>query len=218
MYEYDKPIADISTSSLKRVHEDRKKAQRNTYKKIYLQICEKIRKVNKQFYMQHCTYHVPVMMWGLPLYKMEECLIYVRWRLKKKSIQTKFVYPNTLYISWENIVEETSIENVAKKDEEYSKDHSRSSHSSHTSRWDHRLIDEKNDQTIEDQKLREDFHRKDRRRQRKKREERDYARRQRHKQEEIEEIIKRKNKQALLALEFGLEDDKPKTKVLQITT
>lgn len=208
---------DISTSELKQVHEDRKKAQRETYRKIYLQVCDKIDKVNKQFYVKNCTYHIPVMMWGLPLYKMEECLIYIRWRLKKKGIVTKFTYPNLLYISWEKIVDSkaSTIEKIAEKDEEKSRKHE---YVEDPIRWDNKIIDEKNDRTIEERKYREEYRRRRRKRHRLQREEREQERYQRHKQEEIEEIIRNKNKQALYELEYGSDTDRPKKKILQITT
>lgn len=205
---------DLSASSLKQVHEDRKKAQRDTYKKIYLQVCEKIRKVNKQFYIKNCNFYIPPAIWGLPLYKMEECLIYIRWRLKKKGIETSFKYPNLLQISWEKVVNtRITIETIAEDDEERSKDNEYVEEI----RWDHKLIDEKNEDTLEEQKRREEYRREHNRRSRLKREEHYLEENQRHKQEEIEDIIQRKNKQALRQLEYGISDDKPKRKVLQIT-
>jgi len=206
---------DLSALDLKEVHENRKKAQRDTYKKIYLQVCEKIRKVNRQFYIKTCTYHVPVMMWGLPLYNMEECLIYIQWRLKKKGLQTRFTYPNLLHISWEKVVNtNTTIEKIAEKDEERSKDNEYVEEI----RWDRKLIDEKNERTIEEQKEREEYRKYHRKRLRQKHEEHEEERNQRHRQEEIEEIIQHKNKQALIALEYGLDTEKPRKKVLQITS
>jgi hypothetical protein len=206
---------DLSASALKQVHEDRKKCQRDTYKRIYLQVCDKIRKVNKQFYVKSCKYFIPVLIWGYPLYKLHECLIYIRWRLKKKGIQTNFTYPNALYISWEKVVDtRTTIETIAEDDEERSKDNEYVEEI----RWDRRLIDEKNEKTLEEQKRREEYRREHHRRSRLKREEHYQEENQRHRQEEIEEIIKRKNKQALIALEYGLDDVKPKRKVLQITS
>jgi len=206
---------DLSATSLKQVHEDRKKAQRDTYKKIYLQVCEKIQKVNKQFYIKNCTYHIPVMMWGLPLYNMEECLIYVQWRLKKKGLQTSFTYPNLLSISWAKVVNSRdTIENIAENDEERSKDNEYVEEI----RWDHRLTNEKNERSFEMQRKREEYRRHQNRLSRLKREEHHQEESQRHRQEEIEEIIQRKNKQALIALEYGIQDDKPKRKVLQITS
>lgn len=211
-------MTDIAPGDLWQVHEDRKKAQRDTYKKIYLQCCDKIKKFNKGFYAKHTTYHVPVMMWGHPLYNMEECLIYVRWRLKKKGIVTKFRYPNILHISWENIVNNKlpTIENIADKDEKFSKENDYIE-VENVPRWDRKLISEKNEKELEEQR-----HRQDVRKQRHK--EKIYRQRekeedihQKNRQEEIEDIIHRKNKQALLAIEYGLDYDKPKKKILQIT-
>ena len=211
-------MTDLAPEDLRQVHEDRKKAQRETYRKIYLQCCDKIKKMNKGFYAKHTTYHVPVMMWGHPLYNMEECLIYVQWRLKKKGIKTKFNYPNILHISWENVVDnKLTIEKIADKDEKYSRTHDYIEDRPKTIRWDRRLINEKNEKEIEEQRYRQDVRRKRHKERRFREREEAEERHQRHRQEEIEEIIHRKNKQALLAIEYGLEYDKPKRKVLQIT-
>jgi hypothetical protein len=66
-------------------------------------------------------------------------------------------------------------------------------------------------------KYRDDYRKHRRRHEREKREEREEEKDQRHRQEEIEDIIHKKNQEALLALEYGIEYDKPKKKILQIT-
>jgi hypothetical protein len=207
-------MSDICVDDLREVHENRKKAQRDIYKKIYVLVCQKINKINRLYYIKKCTYYVPVMMWGLPLYRMEDCLIYTRWRLKKKGIQTRFTYPNLLEISWEKAVDtDMTIEGIAEKDEEKSKENEYVE----PIRWDQKIISEKNEQTLEEQKYRDDLRRHRRRHKKDQHEEKEIERDQRHRQEEIEDIIHHKNQQALLALEYGFDTHKPKTKVLQIT-
>jgi hypothetical protein len=147
---------------------------------------------------------------------MEECLIYIQWRLKKKGLQTSFTYPNLLNISWEKAVNtDMSIEKIAQFDEEKSKRNEYIDED--IIRWDQKIISEKNDKTIDDQKYRDDYRKHRRRHEREKREEREEEKDQRHRQEEIEDIIHKKNQEALLALEYGIEYDKPKKKILQIT-
>jgi hypothetical protein len=137
-------MSDLCVDDLISVHENRKKAQKETYKKIYHLVCAKVDKVNKQYYIKKCSYHVPVMMWGLPLYKMEECLIYIQWRLKKKGLQTSFTYPNLLNISWEKAVNtDMSIEKIAQFDEEKSKRNEYIDED--IIRWDQKIISEKNE-------------------------------------------------------------------------
>lgn len=212
-------MADLAPEDLRQVHEDRKKTQRETYRKIYLQCCDKIKKVNKGFYAKNTTYHVPVMLWGHPMYKMEECLIYMRYRLKKKGIKTRFNYPNVLFISWENLVNnKLAIEDLAIKDEHRSKTNDYIEDDRDVPRWDRKLVSEKNEKEIKEQRYREDVRRKHRKKRRLEEREEEEDRHQRHKQEEIEDIIHRKNKQALLAIEYGLDQDRPKKKVLQINT
>ena len=206
-------VRDLSAEDLKEVHDNRKKIQKNTYKKIYLQVCDKILKMNKQFYVKNCTYHVPIVMWGLPLYNMEECLVYIRWRLRKKGIHTKFEYPNLLRISWEKVVDTNlSIENIANEDEENSKINGYNEEL----RWDHKIVQEKNERTLEQQRYREDQRRYKQEQTVIKREDREREKQQRNRQEEIEAIIQKKNHQALLAIEYGLTEEKPKKKVLLI--
>lgn len=212
-------MTDLAPEDLRQVHEDRKKTQRETYRKIYLQCCDKIKKMNKGFYAKQTTYHVPVMLWGHPLYNMEECLIYMRWRLKKKGIHTQFKYPNVLRISWQNLVDsKLPIEELAERDEHRSKKNDYIEGDSGIPRWDKQIISEKNEKEIEEQRYREDVRRKRHKEKKLQQEEEEEDRHQRHKQEEIEDIIHRKNKQALLAIEYGLDYEKPKKKILQINT
>lgn len=212
-------MADLAPEDLRQVHEDRKKTQRDTYRKIYLQCCDKIKKMNKGFYAKETTYHVPVMLWGHPLYNMEECLIYMRWRLKKKGIKTQFNYPNVLRISWQNLVDsKMPIEELAEKDEFRSKKNDYIEGDFNAPRWDRQLISEKNEKEIDEQRYREDVRRKRHKEKRLREREEEEEQHQRHKQEEIEDIIHQKNKQALLAIEYGLDNEKPRKKILQINT
>ena len=48
-----------------------------------------------------CFYQVPEFILGIPLYNITECIEYVVSALKDNGFLIKFIYPNTIYVSWD---------------------------------------------------------------------------------------------------------------------
>ena len=54
-----------------------------------------------QWHKSSCSFIVPSIQIGLPIYKMETCIVYLMHELKKEGFYIEFLYPNKLNISWE---------------------------------------------------------------------------------------------------------------------
>jgi len=88
-------------NELTRTHIEKKNTRKMVYESIYKQCCEKIRYMNKQWHKTSCSFIVPSIQIGLPIYKMETCIVYLMHQLKKKGFYLEFLFPNKLNISWE---------------------------------------------------------------------------------------------------------------------
>lgn len=95
------PKGDISMNELTKTHIEKKNTRKMVYDSIYKQCCEKIRYMNKQWHKTSCSFIVPSIQIGLPIYKMETCVVYLMHKLKQKGFYLEFLYPNKLNISWE---------------------------------------------------------------------------------------------------------------------
>ena len=58
---------------------------------------------------------IPEYIFGEPVYDKAECIAYVVSKLEDNGFYIKFVYPNTLYISWENWVPTYKRNEIKKK-------------------------------------------------------------------------------------------------------
>lgn len=86
---------------------DELKQERNQLKDIEIEICEKvflicikqIKFVNSSG-RTSCTFEVPILVPGYPLFNLSACGIYVTKKLKRKKLKATFVNPKTILISW----------------------------------------------------------------------------------------------------------------------
>ena len=223
---------DISVHALKKVHEDRKQCQLDTYRRIYSQCCQKINTVNKYYYAKKCTFHVPVMLWGYPLYSLKECVIFISYRLRKKGFQTYFTYPNVLNVSWESIVDSSKKSSLPPPQGYSTSPGMLTTSGDHhalpieysgrvAERWDSRLIAQKNDRYEQERRLRKEERRRRRKhkkhRHRRHDEKRESIDRERQrKKEQIDRIIREKIRETRSHKTEGHEE--PERRVLEITT
>lgn len=73
--------------------------------KIYDEVLQKchhrIKLVSKMTPLsQFCFYIIPKVLFGIPLYNLEECVKYLIEMLTKNGFQISYTHPNLLYISW----------------------------------------------------------------------------------------------------------------------
>ena len=117
-YVYAKPdIGDISLKELTRAHIEKTNARKMVYDTIYKQCCEKIRYMNSQWHKTACYFIVPSIQIGMPLYKMETCVVYLMYKLKQKGFSIEFIYPNRLTISWKHAL----LRDLKENDKEWHK-------------------------------------------------------------------------------------------------
>jgi len=90
----------VKASDLIKEQNKRNELKKKTYKKIY-------RKVEKKILMAssvnayYCSYEIPNFILGLPLYSPEDCIKYLKEKLKKDGFKVKDYSQNIIIISWE---------------------------------------------------------------------------------------------------------------------
>ncbi len=95
---------DIDIDKLIFTHKKRFTQRQQTYEKIYYKCCAKIKFTNNTLYSKDCNFTVPFVQYGLPLYHINSCVIYLLLRLNDKGFKVKYEFPNKLFISWEKLV------------------------------------------------------------------------------------------------------------------
>ena len=53
--------------------------------------------------MKEIYYEVPEFLIGKPLYKLNDCIKFIIFSLSERGFSIKFHFPRVLYVSWENI-------------------------------------------------------------------------------------------------------------------
>lgn len=76
------------------------------YEKILFKIYNKIKVVNKKKKFQLC-YEVPNYLFGYALYDVKTCIVFIMVALRKKQMVVKYINPNILVISWENLLKKS---------------------------------------------------------------------------------------------------------------
>jgi len=96
-------MLSININKLRNEVEEREKRKTKIYEKI-LNLCyHKILNNNKQNDDYTCTYTVPPVVFGLPLYNVDECVSFVMNKLIEKGFEIVFAFPTTIHISWKPV-------------------------------------------------------------------------------------------------------------------
>jgi hypothetical protein len=107
----------INIDELHRINEIRAKERISTYEKVLQKCHERIKTISKKpKNNMFCFYIVPNIIFGVPLYDVNECIIYIVNCLIKNGFNVVYTHPNLIYISWFN--KSNSIEYKKKKKEE----------------------------------------------------------------------------------------------------
>ena len=64
---------------------------------------------------RHIWFTVPEFIFGEPNYDQGECLGYIIAKLEENGFFTKYMHPNTLFVSWENWVPSYTRNEIKKK-------------------------------------------------------------------------------------------------------
>ena len=86
------------------LHREQEKKEDNK-KEIFITVLElvhdKIKFTNKVSSDKFCLFAVPNYIYGLPLFNINSCIIYLTKKLSDNGFDIKFTPPNILLISWE---------------------------------------------------------------------------------------------------------------------
>ena len=90
----------ININKLRGEVEAREQRKIKIYEKI-LELCyQRILNSNQKSDEYSCTYIVPNVVFGLPLYDVNDCVRYIMNKLIEKEFDISFAYPTTIHISW----------------------------------------------------------------------------------------------------------------------
>lgn len=93
----------ININKLRSEVEEREKRKQIIYEKV-LNLCyQRILNNNKQNDDYTCTYIVPTVIFGLPLYNVDDCVAFIMNKLIEKGFDIVFAVPTTIHISWKPV-------------------------------------------------------------------------------------------------------------------
>ena len=92
-------MSDITASDLNKSKEEKNLKRNSIYRKILEKCLIKIQKVNNMNNNQ-LVYEVPGFLFGSPLYKYEDCVIYLENKLQKRDFKVEKISDTSLLISW----------------------------------------------------------------------------------------------------------------------
>jgi hypothetical protein len=89
----------VKAEDLRKDQNERNDKKKKTFKKIYKKIEQKISVANSinDYYI---LYEVPEFILGIPLYSLNEAVVYIKHKLKKNGFKVEYYHPNKLLIEW----------------------------------------------------------------------------------------------------------------------
>ena len=110
----------INIDELHRINEQRNKNKLEIYEKILKKCHERIKFVSKTpKNNQFCFFIVPSFVYGVPIYNINECIVYVIKLLIKNGFTVNYTHPNLIFISWFNKNNSIEYKKKEKKKEEF---------------------------------------------------------------------------------------------------
>ena len=93
----------INITELHKINEERQKFRISVYDKVLTKCHERIKFVSKTPQGSNfCFYVVPNIVYGIPIYNVNACVVYIVSALIKNGFYVAYTHPNLLYISWYN--------------------------------------------------------------------------------------------------------------------
>lgn len=108
-------VPQLRVSELYTKRQSRDEARLRAYNKILEQIHHRIRVMSKlPGNSNYLMYTIPPFILGLPKIDMEDCVVYLIYQLRTGGFETRYTYPNLIFISWRHhekdyIVEQSPI-------------------------------------------------------------------------------------------------------------
>ena len=115
----------INIDELNKINEDRHKRRLEIYDKVLKKCHERIKTVaHSPKGGTFCFYVVPSILFGVPIYDINTCIVYMVQHLIKNGFEVSYTHPNLLYISWlnrKNTIEYKKKKEIPKPKEEFKK-------------------------------------------------------------------------------------------------
>lgn len=92
----------LSISQLHRQIEKREEKKVKTYQKILDKCHYRIINTNEKSSDCHCFFVVPTVVFGIPLYNVTNCVVYIMKDLTARGFRVYYTSPNLLFINWIN--------------------------------------------------------------------------------------------------------------------
>lgn len=93
----------INIDELNKINEERHKRRLETYDNVLKKCHERIKTIaHSPRGGSFCFYIVPSFLFGIPIYDINTCIVYIVQNLIKNGFEVNYTHPNLLYISWLN--------------------------------------------------------------------------------------------------------------------
>jgi hypothetical protein len=93
-------MLSININKLRNEVENRETKKIKIFENILEMCYNKILNTNKQNDDYSCTFIVPTVVFGLPLYNIGDCVVFIMDKLVEKGFEIYFALPTTIHISW----------------------------------------------------------------------------------------------------------------------
>jgi len=114
--EDDDTLKQINIDDLYEKKQKRDLKQLSIFNKVLNRIHTRINLTSKtKKNDRHIWYIIPEYIFGEPLFDNADCIAYIISKLEENGFFIKFIYPNTLFISWENWVPSYVRNEIKKK-------------------------------------------------------------------------------------------------------
>jgi len=93
-------MLSLNINKLRNEVEERENKKYKIFETILEMCYQKILNINKKNNDYNCTFIVPNVVFGLPLYNVGDCVIFIMDKLVEKGFEIYFAAPTTIHISW----------------------------------------------------------------------------------------------------------------------
>lgn len=104
----------LNVRELTKQLQTRQQKRNQSFEKV-LEICYNSIRRNADKNQLFCFFEVPEFIIGLPVYDLNECILYVVEKLRSNDFLVKYYFPRILYVSWNiNEINEEKLQNNLK--------------------------------------------------------------------------------------------------------
>lgn len=90
----------LSINNLHSELQKRESRKNNVYKQVLEKCHLRIISINKKSSDCYCFFVVPTVIFGVPLYNVTNCIIYIMQDLFNRGFKVNYTHPNLLFINW----------------------------------------------------------------------------------------------------------------------